>query len=94
MMELIETYWLYFLVGQYPDGPLGGLALTLVLASLGLLLALPLGVLLGLARVSPNPWLRRPNVAPGYAPRPPRPRSRVPARRHGPLPRRRSMPGC
>jgi len=60
MSELIDTYWLYFLVGQYPNGPLGGLALTLVLASLGLLLALPLGVLLGLARVSPLPWLRLP----------------------------------
>lgn len=58
--ELIDTYWLYFLVGQYPNGPLGGLALTLVLASLGLILAMPLGVLLGLARVSPWRWLRWP----------------------------------
>jgi polar amino acid transport system permease protein len=60
MMELIDTYWLYFLVGQYPKGPLGGLALTLVLASLGLLLALPLGIALGLGRVSTRAWLRRP----------------------------------
>ena len=49
--QLIDTYWLYFLVGQYPHGPLGGLALTLILASLGLVLALPLGLLLGLGRV-------------------------------------------
>ncbi|HBZ07923.1 MAG TPA: amino acid ABC transporter permease, partial [Massilia sp.] len=27
MIELIQDYWLYFLVGQYPNGPLGGLAL-------------------------------------------------------------------
>ncbi len=60
MTELIDTYWLYFLVGQYPHGPLGGLALTLILATLGLLLALPLGVLLGLARFSPRAWLRLP----------------------------------
>jgi len=60
MMELIDTYWLYFLVGQYPKGPLGGLALTVILASLGLLLALPLGVLLGLGRISENAWLRLP----------------------------------
>ena len=53
MLELIDTYWLYFLVGQYPNGALGGLALTLVLAAGALVLALPLGVLLGLARVSP-----------------------------------------
>ena len=58
--EVIDSYWLYFLVGQFPHGPLGGLALTLVLASLGLLLASPLGLLLGLARVSPLPWLRHP----------------------------------
>ena len=63
MLELIDTYWVYFLIGQYPNGPLGGLALTLGLASLGLLLGLPLGVLLGIARVSPYAWLRRPITA-------------------------------
>jgi len=63
MTELIDTYWLYFLVGQFPGGPLGGLALTLVLAAAGLLLALPLGVLLGLARVSPWRWVRWPVTA-------------------------------
>ncbi|MDR7269058.1 polar amino acid transport system permease protein [Pelomonas saccharophila] len=63
MTELVDTYWLYFLVGQYPHGPLGGLALTVVLATLGLVLALPLGVLLGLARFSPNRWLRLPVTA-------------------------------
>lgn len=63
MIEIIHTYWLYFLVGQYPGGPLGGLALTVLLAALALLLALPLGVLLGLARLSPWPWLRWPLTA-------------------------------
>ncbi len=63
MLELIDTYWLYFLIGQYPNGPLGGLALTLLLASLGLLLGLPLGIVLGLARVSPIAWLRLPVTA-------------------------------
>lgn len=63
MIELIETYGLYFLIGQYPKGPLGGLALTLLLASLGLLLALPLGIALGLARISPFAWLRLPVTA-------------------------------
>jgi polar amino acid transport system permease protein len=63
MLELIDTYWLYFLVGQYPAGPLGGLALTVLLAALALLLALPLGVLLGLARVSDWRALRWPVTA-------------------------------
>jgi polar amino acid transport system permease protein len=63
MLQLIDTYWLYFLVGQYPKGPLGGLALTLLLAATALLLALPLGVLFGLARVSPYRLLRWPVTA-------------------------------
>jgi polar amino acid transport system permease protein len=62
-LEVIDNYWLYFLVGRYPEGPLGGLALTLLLASLGLLLALPLGLVLGLGRVSPFAWLRWPVTA-------------------------------
>ena len=60
MIDLILTYWLYFLIGQYPNGPVGGLALTLLLASLGLLLGLPIGVLLGIGRVSPFRVVRWP----------------------------------
>ena len=63
MLELIQEYWLYFLVGQYPKGPLGGLTLTLILATLGLILSLPLGLVFGLMRVSPNRWLRMPVTA-------------------------------
>jgi polar amino acid transport system permease protein len=63
MLELIHTYWLYFLIGQYPNGPLGGLALTVLLAVLALVLAFPLGVLLGLARISPCRALRWPVTA-------------------------------
>ncbi len=63
MIDLIQTYWLYFLVGQYPEGPLGGLALTLLLSALALLLSMPLGLLLGLARVSPFRAIRWPITA-------------------------------
>jgi polar amino acid transport system permease protein len=63
MIDLLSNYWLYFLIGQYPDGPLGGLALTILLGGGALLLALPLGVLLGIARVSPSAWIRRPVAA-------------------------------
>ncbi|MDP9045668.1 MAG: amino acid ABC transporter permease [Pseudomonadota bacterium] len=63
MPELIATYWRYFLVGQYPEGPLGGLALTVGLAALALLLAMPLGLLFGVARVSPRRALRWPVTA-------------------------------
>ena len=63
MIELIQTYWVYFLVGQYPNGPLGGLALTVLLAALALVLAMPLGVVLGLARISPFRAIRWPVTA-------------------------------
>jgi polar amino acid transport system permease protein len=60
---MVDKYALYFLLGLYPNGPLGGLALTLVLASAGLLLAMPLGLLLGLGRISPWAALRWPVTA-------------------------------
>src|SRR5258706_4186655 len=63
MLELIQTHWLYFLVGQYPQGPLGGLALTILLAALALLLSLPVGLALGRARVSPYRIIRWPVTA-------------------------------
>ena len=63
LRDLIADYWLYYLLGQYPKGPLGGLALTLLLASLALVLALPLGVLLGLGRLSPWRSVRWPVTA-------------------------------
>jgi polar amino acid transport system permease protein len=63
VIDLIQTYWVYFLVGQYPHGPLGGLALTVLLAALALGLALPGGLLLGLARVSPFRAIRWPATA-------------------------------
>lgn len=63
MLELIQEYWLYFLIGQYPNGPLGGLALTVILAALGLILSLPLGLVFGLMRVSPYKWVRWPITA-------------------------------
>ena len=63
MLELLQDYWLCFLVGRYTEGPLGGLALTVLLASLALVLSLPFGLLLGLARLSPWRLLRWPVAA-------------------------------
>lgn len=63
LIHVIHDYWLYFLVGRYPEGPLGGLALTVLLASLALVLSLPVGLLLGLARISPWRALRWPVTA-------------------------------
>lgn len=53
MLEIIHEYWLIFLVGRYPDGPLGGLALTVIVAVLAILCSIPVALLLALARISP-----------------------------------------
>jgi polar amino acid transport system permease protein len=66
MWEILQTYWLYYLLGQYPDGPLGGLSLTLVLAALALVLAFPVGIVLALCRLSPYRLLRWPVTAVVY----------------------------
>jgi polar amino acid transport system permease protein len=63
LFAMLREYGALLLVGQYPHGPLGGLAITVLLSVLGILLAFPLGVLLALARVSPFRWLARPAAA-------------------------------
>ena len=50
--EILRDNWLLLLIGQYPNGPLGGIACTLILSVLGIVLAFPLSVLLALARLS------------------------------------------
>jgi polar amino acid transport system permease protein len=52
MLDILRENWVYLLIGQYPAGPLGGLALTLALAAVALTLATPLGMVLALGRVS------------------------------------------
>lgn len=63
---ILHDYGLLLLVGQYPSGALGGLALTLILAVLGVALAFPLGVGLALARISPFRVLNWPATAVVY----------------------------
>ena len=50
----------YFLVGAYPKGPLGGLAMTVILAVGGIFGAFWLGLGVGLMRISKKPSLRWP----------------------------------
>jgi polar amino acid transport system permease protein len=57
IISILHDFWPLLLVGQYPHGPLGGLALTFVLSVLGIALAFPLGIVLALARMSPFRWL-------------------------------------
>ncbi|OPG72126.1 amino acid ABC transporter permease [Pseudomonas ogarae] len=60
MLEIIQNNWQQLLVGQYPQGTLGGLALTLILSVLGLILAFPLSVVLAFCRISPYSIFRVP----------------------------------
>jgi polar amino acid transport system permease protein len=50
----------YFLIGGYPKGPLGGLAVTVILAVGGIFGAFWLGLACGLMRISKKRWLRWP----------------------------------
>jgi polar amino acid transport system permease protein len=63
MLQILQDNWLLFLIGQYPHGPIGGLAMTLFMAVLGLSLSFPFAVALALARLSPYRWLRLPATA-------------------------------
>lgn len=66
MLDIIQNYWLLFLVGSYPNGPLGGVAATLLLSLIGIGLAFPLSVLIALAQLSTCKWLRYPANAMRY----------------------------
>lgn len=61
-IAIVSDNWLLLLVGQYPAGPLGGIAATLILSVLGIVLALPLSVAIALAGLSRSPLLRWPAI--------------------------------
>jgi polar amino acid transport system permease protein len=63
MIEIIRDNWLLFLVGQYPHGPIGGLAMTMFMAVTALTLCFPFAIALALARLSPYRALRLPATA-------------------------------
>jgi polar amino acid transport system permease protein len=60
IIAIVRDYWLLLLIGQYPNGPLGGLANTLILSALSIALAFPISIFLALARLSKWPLLRWP----------------------------------
>lgn len=60
IVTIFQDYWLLLLIGQYPNGPLGGLANTLILSALSIALAFPVSILMALARLSKWRLLRWP----------------------------------
>jgi polar amino acid transport system permease protein len=63
IVDILRHYGLQLLVGTYPNGPLGGLALTLLMAVAGLVCAFPLAVAFGIARTSTMRWIAWPVAA-------------------------------
>lgn len=63
LITIIQDNWVLLMIGQYPNGPLGGLASTLIVSALSIVLAFPCGVLVALARISPWRILRWPATA-------------------------------
>lgn len=63
MWQILSDNWQIFLVGQYPNGPLGGLVLTVLIAVACLALTFPSAVLVALARTSGPRWLSWPATA-------------------------------
>ncbi|NTZ91542.1 amino acid ABC transporter permease [Agrobacterium tumefaciens] len=66
MIAIVQDYWLLLLIGQYPNGPLGGLANTLILSALSIAFAFPVSILMALARLSKWRLLRWPVTAVVY----------------------------
>lgn len=58
--SILHGNWELLLIGQYPNGPLGGLVNTLILSALALIIAFPLSILVALARISPYRFIRYP----------------------------------
>ena len=56
--SVIGDNWVYFLIGRYPNGPIGGLALTFYLAVIAGVLSFIGGLILGLLSLSPYRPLR------------------------------------
>lgn len=58
--SVINENLVYFMIGRYPHGPLGGIALTLYLAAVSGVLSFIGGLVLGLLSLSRRRWLRYP----------------------------------
>jgi len=58
--QVIWDNFTYFMIGRFPNGPLGGVGLTIYLAVVSCILSFFGGLILGLLSISRNPLLRQP----------------------------------
>lgn len=66
MLDILHDYGILLLIGQYPQGPLGGLALTVLMALAALAASFPVAIAIGLARTSAITPLRNTALAYTY----------------------------
>jgi len=66
IITIVQDNWLLLLIGQYPNGALGGLAMTLILSVCSIALAFPFSIFVALARLSPRWWLYWPSTCMVY----------------------------
>jgi polar amino acid transport system permease protein len=67
MFDVLRDNWTLLLIGQYPHGPIGGIVVTILLSVSALVIAIPLGILVALARISHFKVLRAPATGLVYA---------------------------
>src|SRR3546814_11221819 len=60
LLDILRDYGVFFLIGQYPHGQLGGLSITILLSVCALILSFPLGLVLGVFQVRPIMSIRVP----------------------------------
>uniref|UniRef100_A0A831U239 Glutamate/aspartate import permease protein GltK n=1 Tax=Geobacter metallireducens TaxID=28232 RepID=A0A831U239_GEOME len=58
--QVISDNFVYFMIGRFPQGPLGGLGLTVYLAVVSCILSFFGGLILGLLSISKRAWIRQP----------------------------------
>ena len=68
--DIVARNFDYLLIGGYPKGPLGGLAMTAILAVGGIFGAFWLGLGIGLMRIAKSRRLRWPAMGPNMPPVP------------------------
>ena len=61
--QVIWDNFTYFMIGRFPNGPLGGLGLTIYLAVVSCILSFFGGLVLGLLSLAKNPLVRLPSNA-------------------------------
>ena len=66
MLDILHDYGILLLVGQHPQGPLGGLALTVLMALAALVASFPVAIVIGLGRTSAITPLRNTALAYTY----------------------------